>query len=438
MAKEALTAPRVRNFTCPSDKTQAFLWDINTKGLGVRATPNGKPAYIFQAPFQGKDIRVTIGSPETWGLGQAKEKARELQRQIDEGKDPRRLKLDALETEAKFAAQRKLRTLTVGEVWARYVAARRPVWRELHYRDHIDKAKPGGMPSNARGRKLAKTKPGPLASLMPLKLKDLDQETIEKWAAKEGAARPASARLSWRLLTVFMNWCSEQSDLKELVPAKNPAKTTRAREALGKAETRSEVLQKGQLSAWFDAIQRIKNPVVAAYLQVTLLTGARSNEALSIQWSDVNFQWGQLTIGDKINRKRVIPLTPYVRMLLLQLPRRNHWAFSSATSKDGRISKPNTPLSRACQSAGLKNLTIQGLRRSFSSLTEWLDVPVGIVAQIQGHRPSAIAEKHYKRRSIELLALHHTRIEAWILEQAGIHFEPKEATGNLQLIAGGA
>jgi intergrase/recombinase len=45
---------------------------------------------------------------------------------------------------------------------------------------------------------------------------------------------------------------------------------------------------------------------------------------------------------------------------------------------------------------------------------------VGVVAQIQGHKPSATAEKHYRQRPLDLLRLWHTKIEGWILEQAGI------------------
>jgi hypothetical protein len=37
-----------------------------------------------------------------------------------------------------------------------------------------------------------------------------------------------------------------------------------------------------------------------------------------------------------------------------------------------------------------------------------------------GHKPSAIAEKHYRRRPLDLLRSWHVKIEAWILEQAGI------------------
>ena len=63
------------------------------------------------------------------------------------------------------------------------------------------------------------------------------------------------------------------------------------------------------------------------------------------------------------------------------------------------------------------------------------EVPVGLVAQIQGHKPSATAEKHYTVRPLELLRLHHEKIKAWILEQAGVTFDAKAAPGKLRTAA---
>jgi|UPI00054EE684 hypothetical protein len=54
------------------------------------------------------------------------------------------------------------------------------------------------------------------------------------------------------------------------------------------------------------------------------------------------------------------------------------------------------------------------------------EVPVRVVAQIQEHKPSAIAEKHYRR--IDLLRQSHGRIESWMLTQAGISLQ--EVNGN--------
>lgn len=119
-------------------------------------------------------------------------------------------------------------------------------------------------------------------------------------------------------------------------------------------------------------------------------------------------------------KKRTIPLTPYVSYLLKSLPQRNEWVFSSARAESRRLQESRKAHNLALIDAGIEHLTIHGLHRSFSNLTEWVEVPVGIVYQIQGHKPSATAEKHYRQRPLDLLRQWHTMIEAWILEQAGI------------------
>ena len=438
MAKITFTAPRVAGFKCPAGKAQAFLWDVTAPGLGLRATPAGKPAYVFQGEFQQKTIRITIGNPSAWSIPLAQEKARELQRLIDEGHDPRGLKRDALAAQAEKQSaaaaaqvQATAHALTTGEVWAVYLAERRPHWGGLHYADHFRLAKAGGLPANRGTRGRGVTIGGPLYPLMALPLRDLDAPTIEAWAAHEAKTRASAARLAWRCLKVFLGWCSEQPAYASLLPAKNPAKTTRSREALGKAGVKQDALMREQLTVWFDAVQRIGNPVTAAYLQTLLLTGARPGEVLGLRWEDLNAKWKGLTIRDKVEGERIIPLTPYVSHLLAALPRRNEFVFSGAA---GAISKPHKPHSIACAVAGIDGLTLHGLRRSFKSLTEWLEIPAGVVAQVMGHKPSATAEKHYTVRPLDLLRVHHEKIEAWILEQAGVSFLADVEPGKLRVV----
>jgi integrase len=445
----ALSVGLIERLTCPAGATKAFLRDKEVAGLRVRVTSTGTKAFVYEAKLNGKAISKTLGGFPLMSIEDAKRKARELAKVVKtDRQDPRELDKQAAEAKAakteanKIEAIAKARqdtaqTLTVGEVWAAYIEQRRPFWGDLHLRDHIDKAKAGGLPSGRRGGGKQLTKPGPLAALMPLVLKDLDQPTIEAWAAKEGLTRPSSARLAWRLLTVFLTWCGEQSQFSALLPTKNPAKTKKAREALGKAGTKKDVLQKSQLAAWFAAVQQIQNPVIAACLQMMLLTGARPGEVLALRWEDINTRWKGIQIRDKVEGTREIPATPYMLHLLATLPRRNEWVFPSATSATGCLTEPNNPHTRACKAAGLEGLTLHGLRRSFKSLTEWQEnVPVGVVAQVMGHKPSATAEKHYTVRPLELLAIHHEKIEAWILEQAGIEFDAKAAPGALRVVAG--
>ena len=438
-----LTAGLIERLSCPAGKSQAFLRDKKGNGLRVRVTAGGAKSFVFEAKLNRETIRRTIGDVGTWSIEDAQIEARKLQTMLDNGTDPREVARDKLaaQAEKKAAAAAKVdadkvAALTFGEVWAAYLEERRPHWGDLHYRDHMDKVKAGGLPSGRRGGGKKLTQPGPLAALMPRPLKDLTAERIERWAAKEGKTRPSSARLAWRLLTVFLTWCGEQAQYAALLPAKNPAKTKKARESLGKPGVKSDVLQREQLAAWFAAVQQLQNPVIAACLQMMLLTGARPGEVLALRWKDLNTKWKGINIRDKVEGTREIPATPYTLHLLAALPRRNQWIFSSPSSASGCLSEPNNPHTRACKAAGLEGLTLHGLRRSFSSLTEWLETPAGVVAQIQGHKPSATAEKHYKVRPLELLRVHHEKIEAWILEQAGVAFDAGAAPGALRAVAG--
>jgi len=269
---------------------------------------------------------------------------------------------------------------------------------------------------------------------MVMPLSSLTSPAIEEWAEREALIRPAAARLAWRCLKAFLGWCSEQPRYAAFMSGANPAKTKKVREFLGKPGVKQDSLLKEQLPAWFDAVRNVNNTVISAYLQTLLLTGARAGEILGLRWGDINITWRGLTIRDKVDGTRVIPLTPYVAQLLEALPRRNEFVFSSAASASGAIVIPRNPHNDACRVAGIEHLTVHGLRRSFKSLTEWLDVPVGVVAQIQGHKPSATAEKHYTVRPLDLLRVHHERIEVWILEQAGMKFDAVKSGQGKRLV----
>lgn len=440
MAKVQFTAGRVRDFACPAGKSQAFLWDAEVAGLGLRATPNGKPAYVFQRQHEGKTVRQTIGSPEAWTIEQARTRARELQRLMDTGHNPAEVKRDAAaakvaerqagEAEAEAQRQQEAReAVTVGKAWAAYVAERSEHWGERHRADNFTLSQPGGEPHKRKPGQL--TKPGPLAVFMPMRLMDLTPELVEAWARKEAKTRPARLRLALRLLKAFMRWCAAHKDYRGLADA-NAASSKRARETAGRMKPGSDVLQREQLPAWFAAVRSLGNPVHAAYLQTLLLTGARPGEAVAIRWEDVNFQWRGLTIRDKVEGERVIPLTPYVAQLLAALPRRGPLVFQG--TKAAPISNPSESHGRACTIAGIGRVTLHGLRRSFGTLSEWLEIPAGVVAQIQGHKPSATAEKHYRVRPLDLLRVHHEAIEAWMLEQAGVQFTPQAEPGKLRAV----
>jgi len=436
MARTKLTAGRIRDFECPAGTAQAFMWDTEAPGLAVRATPGSEArGFIFQSRLNGKALRITIGDVRAWGIDAARADARRLQTLIDQGADPRQEKAERIAaTEAKREEARRVEAPAL-EAWGAYIEARTARWSPRTLLDHQRLTDPGGKPKT-RGRKKGEgdtTQPGILLALLSKPLTKIDAPTVRAFLQDEAQRRPTQAQNAFVRLRAFLNWCSDRPEYKGQIHA-DACAARLARDELPKKGAKDDCLQREMLASWFKQVGALANPVQAAYLQALLLTGARREELAGIRWVDVDFQWKSLTIRDKVEGERTIPLTPYVAALLAALPRRNEWVFSSLAAASGRLQEPRIPHNKALTAAGLPALTLHGLRRSFGTLAEWVECPAGISAQIMGHKPSALAEKHYRRRPLDLLRMWHTKIEGWILEQAGIEQPGEELAPGLRVV----
>jgi len=420
MKRKNFTSKAINDFKCPPEKRQSLHFDAKTPGLGLRVTSTNRKSYIFETKLHGKTLRITIGDAKAWSISEAQTEAARLKVMTDQGIDPREIKAEKKAAQTAKTQKEKLERLTFSEAWHVYINARKPLWSEAHLHDHIRIVHSGGKP-RTRSDKL--TVPGLLAPMLNMRMKSITPELLDEWGKKE-VSRATQARLAMRLMRAFFNWCAEYPIYKSIIIS-NPAKNKSIREILGKPKTKNDVLQREQLSAWFNSVRQIQNPVISAYLQTLILTGARREEIAHIRWEDIDFQWNSLTIRDKVDGLRVIPLTPYVAHLLANLPHRNEWMFSSPAAATGRLTEPRIAHNKACAIAGLV-VTLHGLRRSFASLCEWVEMPAGIAAQIQGHKPQGVREQNYIRRPLDLLRMWHIKIEAWILEQAGIEFTPTQ------------
>ena len=431
MARVKLTAGRIRDFALRPGQQQSFLWDTDAPWLAIRATAQAK-VFIFQSRIEGASLRAKIGDCEAWDIDQARTEARRLQTLIDQGIDPRTDKAAKIAVREAKRTEAKRKDATLAEAWQVYLEERRAHWGERYYRDHVNLSRLGG---ERKQRGLGLTTPGPLAPLMSLRLADLNAERIRNWLAPEAAIRPTQARQAFGALKTFLAWCEDRADYRGLA-APEAATNRTARQELPKKGAKDDVLQREQLPAWFAAVRQLASPIISAYLQALLLTGARREELGTLEWANVDFRWGSLTIRDKVEGERVIPLTPYVASLLAALPRRNAWVFSSPSAASGRLVEPRSAHNRALAAAGLPALSLHGLRRSFGTLSEWVEMPTGVVAQVMGHKPSATAEKHYRRRPLDLLRQWHGKLEAWILDEAGIEQpQAEQAEKTLRLVA---
>ena len=425
----------VAALVCPPGKMQAFLRDKKTPGLRVRVTAAGAKSYVFEGKLNRRTIRTTIGDVRVWAINAAQQEANRLRVLLDGGIDPRELARDQLTAKAAKEVEAASRALTVADVWPRYMAEgkpkRRDAWKPRYVADLNRAASMGGV---AKKRGKGTTKPGHLAALMPMALASIDQDVIRDWYVSEGkSARTQAARVV-AMFSGFLGWCATKRDLRGMVN-KDAARASELGDVLPPKKTREDALEIAQLPAWFAATDRLPSRTAAAYLKVLALTGARRSELAELTWANVDFQWKKLTIADKVELTRTIPLTPYVAWLIDGLPRVNAFVFFSPKSKSGHIAEPRSPLGTALAGAGIPHVAVHGMRRTFSLLGEAAGAPAGAIAQIMGHKPSAVAEG-YRPRSIDALRPYLAQIETFILDKAGVKFDTAVASpGGLHAVA---
>jgi integrase len=427
-----LTVGLIEALKCPEGKAQAFLRDSRAPGLRVRVTSSGAKAFVFEAKVNGKTLRRTLGGVAAWTIGDARAEANKLRVLVDKKLDPRELDRAAAAAEAQAAAQLEsqraldhARSTTVAQAWSRYLAEGKPrgkaAWKPRYRADLERVVAPGG---EARKRGGGETQPGHLAPLLPLKLIDLDSDVIRDWFVVQSQRAPVQATRALAMLSGFLTWCGARKEFRALVH-RDAARARDLADVLPAKTRRTDALELEQLRPWFEGTNRLRSSVARAYLQALVLTGARREEMAALKWTDIDWRWKKLTVADKVVDRRTIPLTRYLSSLLDSLPRElnsdgtpNPFVFASTTSKSGHIAEPRAPHEDVLSGAGIPHVSIHGLRRTFALLGEAAGAPAGAIAQVMGHRPSAVAEG-YKPRSVDALRPYLAKVEHFILTSAG-------------------
>lgn len=438
-ATHDLTHGLLERATCPADAPFVLVKDADKKGLRLRITKAGGKAWQFETRIKGKLFTRALGGWPAVSIDQAKAEAHRLRGLTEQGIDPRegerQQEADKAAAIAAHAAQLeadKVAAITVGDIWPRYLQEGKPKRKDAWkpgYRASLDvMAAPGGV-KKVRGQGL--TRPGPIFPLMALALGDVTEDALQIWFEREALAGKHQAARALMMFRGFLRWCAARPEYRKLID-RDAGKAPAILENLPSNTKRTDAIEAAQLPGWWQGVEQLNNRTASVYLKALVLTGARKEELAGLTWAQVDFQWRKLTIADKVDQTRTIPLTPYLAQLLGALPRINEFVFASA-SKAGRISDTRSSHAKALQSAAIDGLTIHGLRRSFSLLGEAAGAPAGAIAQVMGHKPSATAEG-YRPRSVDALRPYLEKIEAHVLEQAGVQFDAKAVPGALRMV----
>lgn len=134
------------------------------------------------------------------------------------------------------------------------------------------------------------------------------------------------------------------------------------------------------------------NPYLKAVILLALDAGLRRNEALTLDWHDIDFDRGYIRVQSehtKTQKSRNIPLRERLKAELLALPN-----FDA----QGRIF-PFADFKRswatALRVAGIEGLTFHDLRRTFVTRLSVMGVPLAVAGKLAGHSTLSTTQRHY-------------------------------------------
>ncbi len=211
-------------------------------------------------------------------------------------------------------------------------------------------------------------------------LQEITTQDVERLKAKiRQEIAPATVNLHLALLkhlyTKAMEWGKVEKN-----PAK-PVKFFRANNARTRYVTEEEEAK----------LQAVLPPDHWNTVEVAIHTGMRRDEQFSLQWANINFHTGMVTIPrSKHGGARHIPLNDHVIAILRTLPSRlkSPYVFPSETGATALNANNfiNRVWNPARTKAGLPDLHWHDLRHTFASRLVMAGVDLRTVQELMGHK----------------------------------------------------
>ena len=166
-----------------------------------------------------------------------------------------------------------------------------------------------------------------------------------------------------------------------------------------KEKSRDRFLEVDELPRFFEALSQEENTSIRDYIFLSLMTGARKGNVLSMRWDELNINEGsrKWRIPETKNGEALtIPLNEEaVKMLEVRKASQENegikskWVFPSATSKSGHLEEPKKGWARILERAGIKDLRIHDLRRTLGSWQAMTGTSTAVIGKTLGHKSRA-------------------------------------------------
>jgi integrase len=360
---------------------EAFVWDSELRGFGLRVKSTGLKAYLIQ-------YRTPDGRTRRHNLGRhgllAPEAARGLALQ----------KLASVATGADPSAERKAAraALTVGELCDLYVterlATRKPLSVasarsdiENHIKPLLGRERAAAITAEDVDRLLLDVAAGKTA-----KRRKTRKQGLSRVRGGKGAANSAVTTLAAAL----------NFGIRRGVRLDNPALGVRKfpEKKLERFLSPAELARLGEALAAAEALG-VESPFALAAIRLLILTGARKNEILTLRRSYVDAHNRCLRLPDSKTGAKVVHIGEAALALIEAVPvvEGNPYLLPGWNGAEHLVNLQST-WARIRDAAGLSDVRLHDLRHAFASLGARGGDSLLVIGALLGHRSAKTTHRY--------------------------------------------
>jgi integrase len=397
---------KINRLTALSVKAAATGYHADGANLYLQVTASGAKSWVFRFMRDGRAREMGLGAAHTVTLAHARVLAAECRRQVLAGEDPIELRDRAREA----AQAARARVKTFDECVADFISGQQGAWRNEKHR--------------GQWISTLKTYVSPVLGSLPVQ--DVDQGLVLRvldpiWREKTETA----SRLRGRIEKVL-----DYAASRGLRSGENPARwgghlamhlPKRSQVA---AVQHHPALPYADLPAFMQGLREAEG-IGARCLEFTILTCARTGEAINAEWSEIDIVGRTWTIPAarmKAHKEHRVPLSQAALAVLTSMKEssESQWVFPGG--KRGK-SLSNMALSAVLRRMERTGLTVHGFRSTFRDwCAEATEFPTEMAEMALAHAIGNRVEAAYRRG--DLLAKRVSMMAAWA-DFAGGLFEPK-------------
>lgn len=361
MASDRLTDRGVKALEAP-DKGNSITYDTEVKGFGVRITAAGAKAFILNYYIHGRERRFTIGSYPDWSVAAARDEAKRLKRDIDQGHDPLGKRIENREAP------------TVNDLWKEYEKKHLPTKRARSAADDRSMWENYILPK-----------------FRAEKVRDLTPHDIDGLHTEISTTKPVRAN---RVLEVFRK--ALELAVRWGWRADNPAKGFKRNQE----EKRERYLKPEEIHDLDKALDAHPNKIAVNAIKLLLLTGARKSEVLGATWAMFDLKegvWIKPSAHTKQNKVHRVPLSKTAVTLLKGIRDADDadpiYVFPGE-GDTGHLVEIKRTWATVMKTAKLAGLRLHDLRHTYASVLASNRVPLHVVGALLGHTQAQTTERY--------------------------------------------